>query len=71
MEVHRVVACLSILLLFLILIPVYRVNAQDYIEYHIQISSDNSAAWMITKVSDINAPIDTWESFQNRIFDLS
>ncbi len=70
MEVHRVVACLTVLLLFLMLIPVCKVNAQDYIEYHIQISSDNSAAWMITKVSDINAPIDSWESFQNRIFDL-
>jgi uncharacterized membrane protein len=70
MEVHRVVASLAILLLFLMLIPVCKVNAQDYIEYHIQINSDNSAAWMVTQVSDINAPIDSWENFQNRIFDL-
>jgi len=71
MDVHRVVAILTFLLLFLMLTPVCKVNAQDYyLEYHIKINTDNSAAWMITKVSDINAPIDTWENFQNRIFDL-
>jgi uncharacterized membrane protein len=33
-------------------------------------SNDGSAAWTITQVSDINATIDTWEGFQQKIFDL-
>jgi len=70
MRVHRAVACLTILFIFLTLTPICRVNAQDYLEYHIKINTDKSADWMITKVSDINAPIDTWEGFQNRIYDL-
>jgi uncharacterized membrane protein len=70
MRVHRGVAYVAILLIFITLIPICRVNAQDYLEYHIKINTDNSADWMITKVSDINAPIDTWEGFQNRIYDL-
>ena len=70
MEVHRIVACCTILLMLLLLLPVYKANCQDYIEYIVKINNDNSAAWVITKVSDVNAPIDTWEGFQTRIFGL-
>jgi uncharacterized membrane protein len=70
MEVHRIVACCTILLMLLVLLPVYKANCQDYIEYKVKINNDNSAGWVVTKVSDVNAPIDTWEGFQTRIFSL-
>ena len=70
MEAHRLTAYCAILLLLLLLLPIYKVNCQDYIEYKVKINSDGSAAWVITKVSDVNASIDTWEGFQTRIFNL-
>jgi len=53
------------------LLPVQNANAQDYIEYKVRIDQNNSATWLITKVSDIAAPIDSWDSFQTRIYDLT
>jgi len=52
------------------LLPVQNANAQDYIEYKVRIDQNNSATWLITQVSDIAAPIDSWDSFQTRIYDL-
>ncbi|MGD6934479.1 MAG: helix-turn-helix transcriptional regulator [Candidatus Bathyarchaeia archaeon] len=57
--------------MLIMLLPVYRANAQDYIEYKISINQDNSATWLITKVSDVNAPIDTWESFQTKAYGVA
>ena len=70
METHRLTACCAILLLLLLLLPIYKVNCQDYIEYKVKINSDGSAAWVIAKVSDVNASIDTWEGFQTKVFNL-
>jgi uncharacterized membrane protein len=69
MKVHRLIAVLSVLLLLLLILPI-KVNCQNYIEYKIKINPDSSAAWTITKFSDLNAPIDTWQNFQTRIFNL-
>jgi len=52
------------------LLPVQNANAQDYIEYKVRIDQNNSATWLITQVSDIAAPIDSWDSFQTRVYDL-
>jgi len=54
----------------LLLFPVYKANCQDYIKYDVTINEDGSAAWKIIQVSDISAPIDSWEGFQQRVFDL-
>jgi uncharacterized membrane protein len=61
---------LALLALLLLLSAVNRVYCQEYIQYQVQMNSDNSAAWTITQVSDINATIDTWEGFQQKIFNL-
>lgn len=54
--------------LLLLLMPVHKAHSQNYyIEYKIQIKSDNSAAWTITQVSDINASIDTLEGLQLKV----
>ncbi len=56
--------------LILLSLPINNVQGQDYIEYNIRINDDASAEWRIIQVSDINAPIDTWTEFQQRIPDL-
>jgi uncharacterized membrane protein len=56
--------------LALLVLPIYETKGQDYIEYNIAISADASATWRIIQVSDINAAIDTWMEFQQRILDL-
>jgi uncharacterized membrane protein len=57
-------------LLALLVLPICRAQGQDYVEYNVRISDDASAVWRIIQVSDINAPIDTWIGFQQRILDL-
>ena len=59
---------LTLLAGLLILSAVNKAYCQDYIQYQVQTNNDNSASWTITQVSDINAPIDTWEGFQQKIF---
>ena len=72
MEVMKRIQRLLILAAFLVFLflPIYNAQGQDYIEYNIRINDDASAEWRIIQVSDINAPIDTWTEFQQRIPDL-
>src|SRR3989304_9096600 len=56
--------------LALLLLPIYEAQGQDYVEYNVRINDDGSAAWRIIHVSDINAPLDSWAGFQQRILDL-
>lgn len=71
MQVHRIVAFCALLMTLFMLLPINNANAQDFLEYKIQVNPDNSATWIITKVSDLNAPIDSWENFQTKIYDLT
>jgi uncharacterized membrane protein len=61
---------LALLALLLFLSAVNKAYCQEYIQYQIQTNNDGSASWTITQVSDINATIDTWEGFQQKIFNL-
>ena len=56
--------------LALLVLPIYEAQGQDYVEYNVRINDDGSAAWRIIHVSDINAPVDSWTGFQQRILDL-
>jgi uncharacterized membrane protein len=67
MKSRRLLALLAVLLL---LVAVNEAYCQDYIQYQIHVNTDNSATFTITQVSDINATIDTWEGFQQKIFNL-
>ena len=67
MKSRRLLALLALLLLLSVVNKAY---GQEYIQYQIQTNNDGSAAWIITQVSDINATIDTWEGFQQKIFNL-
>jgi uncharacterized membrane protein len=55
--------------LILLLLP-YTANCQDYYVYEVTIRSDGSAIWTINQFSSASAPVETWEGFQQKIFDL-
>ena len=67
MKSRRLLAILAVLLF---LSAVNKAQCQDYVQYQVQMNNGNSATWVITQVSDINATLDTWEGFQQRIFTL-
>jgi uncharacterized membrane protein len=57
-----------IFLAFLLLAFACKAQAQtDVIQYQIQVNTDGSADWAVTQVTGINATIDTWDGFQQRI----
>lgn len=70
MSNNRPTVCLTICTLLLLLLPLNAAQGQNYFEYKVQIKSDGSAAWMITQFSSANATIETWDVFQQRVFDL-
>jgi len=70
MKARRLSVCYAICMLLLLLLPLYKANCQNYVQYSVQINSDGSASWKITNFSDINATIDTWDGFQNRVLNL-
>ena len=61
---------LVVLAVLLFLAAVNEVHCQEYIQYQIHASDNNSATWIITQVLDVNATIDTWEGFQQKISNI-
>jgi uncharacterized membrane protein len=70
MKASQLAACYAICALLLLLLPLYLVEGQNYATYSIQINSDGSALWKITIFSDINASVDSFSDFQNKISNL-
>ena len=52
---------------FLLLSPLNKAYCQSFIQYSIQINSDNSATWIIIQAVDINASVDSWSDFQQKV----
>ena len=67
---HARLTILCTIGLLLLILPLQGGNCQNYAEYSIHINNDGSANWRITKFSDIDAQVDTWESFQQKVFEL-
>jgi uncharacterized membrane protein len=67
MKLRLTVILVAVLLL---LTPLKIAHCQNYIQYKIQVNSDDSASCTVTQVSDINASVDTWNGFQQRILTL-
>ncbi len=63
------ILCITFTVLYIV-IPLFTVQAQTYIQYKIQINSDNSASWAITQVTDLSGPVDTWDGFQEKVGSL-
>ncbi len=59
---------LSVLLLFAA--PIHMVQAQQFVQYKVQVKIDGSAQWTITQASDLNGKIDSWRGFQLRVENL-
>jgi uncharacterized membrane protein len=67
MRLRLIVITVAVLLL---LTPLNIAYCQNYIQYKIQVNSDDSASCTVTQVSDINASVDTWSGFQQRVATL-
>ena len=70
MRNYRLTTCLIICTILLIPLMVHSVQAQNYYEYNIQVQSDGSADWTIMQFSNANATVDSWDMFQQKVFDL-
>jgi uncharacterized membrane protein len=57
-------------MLLLMLVPLFRANCQNYVEYSVQINPDGSATWQITNFADVNATVDTFQDFQQKAVNL-
>jgi len=70
MKARRLAVCYAICLILFFLMPLYSAKGQDYAAYSVQINVDGSALWKITIFSDINASVDTFSDFQNKVTNL-
>jgi hypothetical protein len=70
MRNHRLAACAVTIILLFTLLALQTVHCQNYFEYAVQIREDGSALWTIRQFSSSDAPVETWEGFQNKVFNL-
>ena len=61
-----------ICVILLFMIPLYQAlgQGQSTVQYQIMINNDSSATWTITVVTNINATVDSWSGFLQRITTL-
>ena len=71
MKASRIAVCITVCLLLILLVPLHRVNAQNYYTYEVHIHSDGSAFWKITYFSGTNDAVDTWDNFETKISNLA
>jgi len=50
-----------------LLLPAQALAASEHIEYNISVSEDGSAFWTIIHVTDIDASVDSWEEFEQKL----
>ena len=70
MSNHRLTACLTIFTLLLLLLTLHAAQGQNYFAYNVQVKSDGSAVWTITQFSSATATVETFDVFQQKVFDL-
>lgn len=70
MRPHRLSVCFITGMILLLSISSFPVHCQNYYVYELHIRSDGSALWTINQFSSSSAPVETWEGFQQKIFDL-
>ncbi len=56
--------------MLLLFLQLQSVQGQNYFEYNIQVRSNGSATWLITQFSDANATVESFDIFQQKVFDL-
>ena len=70
MRKHRLAVCFTISTILFLLASLSPVQCQNYYVYELHIRNDGSAIWTITQFSSASATVETWEGFQQKIFDL-
>ena len=70
MNNHRLTVCFTVAVALILLAPAYSAQSQTYCVYNVRLRSDGSAVWTVTQFSSANATVESWESFQQKIFDL-
>lgn len=70
MSNHRIAICIAIGIAFLMVTPVLTVQAQEYYVYNVEVRNDCSAVWTITQFSASSASVESWESFQQKVYSL-
>ena len=70
MKTRRLTIYCAICLILLLILPLYTANSQNYFKYLVQLNSDGSALWKITNYAEVNATVDTWAGFQNKVLHL-
>jgi uncharacterized membrane protein len=70
MNARRLAVCYAICVTLLLLLPLYTATCQNYVAYSVQINSDGSALWKITSFSDVNAPVDSFSGFHDKVTNL-
>ena len=49
---------------------IYPAQAQNYYQYNLQVQNDGTANWTVIQFSNANATVDSFDMFQQKIFDL-
>jgi uncharacterized membrane protein len=70
MNTRHLAVCCAIFVMLLLFLPIYPVNCQNYVAYTVQINVDGSTLWKITNFSDVNASVDTFSDFQDKVSNL-
>jgi uncharacterized membrane protein len=70
MNTRRLAICIVTCMLILLILLPNTVRCQNYFTYSVQVRSDGSAQWKITNFSAVNDPVDSWEGFQNKVFNV-
>ncbi len=66
----KVVLALFVVYTGLLFASTNHAQVQPYTQYNIKIFEDSSATWTVTQVLDINGTVDTWDGFQQKVFNL-
>jgi uncharacterized membrane protein len=68
MRFHRLIPALVVCaLVIFVASSLNAANAQEFVQYKVQVNVDGSASWTITQASGLNGTIDTWKGFQERV----
>jgi uncharacterized membrane protein len=70
MNNHRLTVCFTVAVALILLVPAYPAQSQTYCVYNVQLRTDGSAVWTVTQFSGANATVESWESFQQKIYNL-
>lgn len=70
MNTYHLGLCIIICVVTFSFIVTPATRAQEYYVYEVQIRQDGSAVWIVTQFSSASAPVETWTSFQQKVYGL-